>query len=50
MKGIHPDNIPEYQEKVIKLFAGAPWFMCSQVANSSYHPDYSVNFIEETAF
>jgi len=32
------------------LFAKAPWFMTSQVKNTSFHPDYEPQFIEETAF
>jgi len=49
-RGKDTSNIVEYQNKIIDLFAKAPWFINSQVKNSSYHSDYDTQFIEETAF
>lgn len=48
--GLEPDEIPKYQEFVIKLFESVPWFMPSQVKNSSFHSDYDVSYMEEKAF
>jgi len=49
-KGMTGAEVPAYQDKIMKLFEEAPWFMTSQVKNSSFHPDYDVSYMEETAF
>jgi len=48
------EDIPAYQERIIKLFEDAPWFMPGQMSNMSlntkYIQDYDHSKMEETAF
>lgn len=48
------EDIPEYQERIIKLFENAPWFMPGQMSNMSfnkkYEQDYAHSEMEERAF
>ena len=48
--GLKLEEIPKYQERIIKLFESVPWFMSSQVKNSSFHSDYDHLYMEEKAF
>jgi len=39
-KGLKPEEIPDYQAHLIKLWETVPWFMSSRINNASFHPDY----------
>lgn len=49
--GMRADQIPSYQEKILKLFEAVPIFMSSQVINSKKDaPLYEDKWIQENAF
>ena len=45
-----PEKVPEFQEKWIKLFEQAPFFMSSQIRDSNFSSDYHNQYMEERAF